>query len=282
MTADPITGLEGIAGWPGDHRAAGWWRRDGQSEAAGDVDDVFALASVTKLLTATAVLVAVEEEIVDLDEPAGPPDSTVRLLLCHASGLPFEGDKPIAAPGRRRVYGNTAFEVLGDLVAERAGVAFADYLQEAVCVPLGMHSTVVHGSPAHSGRSTVTDLMHLGRELLRPGTVLAPATLAEATTPQLPELAGVLPGFGRQAPNPWGLGFELHGEKSPHWMPAGASPGAFGHFGRSGGFLWVDPASGVACAALSDEPFGDWAVAAWPALGAAVLARSALSPPANH
>lgn len=269
------TGLEGLHDWPGTHRAAGWLRRDGTSEVAGEPDCELPLASVTKLLTTLAVLVAVEEETIDLDEPAGPPGSTVRLLLCHASGLPFDGTEPIAEPGRRRTYGNAGYEILGELLTVRTGVELADYIQEAVCLPLGMTATFVHGSPAHSGRSTLTDLIHLARELLHPGSVVAHATLAEAITPQLPHLAGVLPGFGRQDPNPWGLGFELHGEKAPHWMPEAASPRAFGHFGQSGAFLWVDPDAGIACAVLGDEPFGDWAITAWPALGAAVLARAA-------
>lgn len=238
---------------------------------AGDADRTFPLASVTKLLTALATLVAVEEEVLDLDEPAGPPGSTVRLLLCHASGLPFQGTAPVAEPGRRRIYGNAAYELLGALLEERAGIAFTDYVQEAVCVPLGMHATHVSGSPAHGGVSTVRDLLRLGHELLAPGSILAAETLAEAVRPQLPALAGVLPGYGRQRPNPWGLGFELHGHKSPHWMPPEASPETFGHFGRAGSFLWVDPCARVACAALADEPFGDWAVAAWPTLGSAVL-----------
>jgi hypothetical protein len=54
-------------------------------------------------------------------------------------------------------------------------------------------------------------------------------------------------------------------------MPASASPGAFGHFGQRGGFLWVDPVAGVACGALTDRAFGEWAVEAWPPLGEAVL-----------
>jgi len=269
------TGLESIASWPGEHRAAGWVRRDGHQESAGSADEDLPLASVTKVLTTLAALVAVEEGALDLDEPAGPPGSTVRLLLCHASGLPFDGRIPIAEPGNRRIYGNAAFEVLGEVLAEHTGVTVADYVIEAVCVPLGMLATSVHASPATSGRSTVHDLLKLGHELLHPGSVLAPSTLAEAVRPQLPELAGVLPGFGRLKPNLWGLGFELHGEKSPHWMPAEAAPEAFGHFGQAGSFLWVDPVAGVACAGLSDQPFGDWARSAWPELGRAVLAAAA-------
>lgn len=267
--------LDQLSDWPGRHRAAGWIRRDGRRDATGEADHVFALTSVTKLLAAAAVLVAVEEEAVALDEPAGPDGSTVRLLLCHASGLPLDGRAPIAPPGRRRIYGNAAFEVLGELVTERTGIAFADYLQEAVCEPLGMVATVVPGSPAHSGRGTLTDLLRFAGELLAPGRVLAPETLAEASRPQLPELTGVLPGFGPQAPNPWGLGLEVHGHKAPHWMPDEASAATFGHFGRSGTFLWVDPAAAVACVALTDAGFDDWARRAWPALGRDVLADAA-------
>lgn len=269
-----MTGLEGVAEWPGAHRAAGWLAVDGRHEEAGQVDHVYRLASVTKLLTTMAVLVAVEEETVALDEPAGPPGATVRLLLCHASGLPFDGTEPISPPGRRRIYGNAAPEVLAALVAERSGVPFADYVREAVLAPLGMGATVLGRSSAHGARSTVPDLLRLAGELLHPGRVVAPATLAEATTVQLPDLDGVLPGFGRQRPNPWGLGFEVHGRKAPHWMPPSASPATFGHFGQTGSFLWVDPVAGVACTGLSDEPFGDWARVGWPAVGDAVLAAA--------
>jgi CubicO group peptidase (beta-lactamase class C family) len=265
------TGLEGIDSWPGEHPAAGWLTADGRTATAGDADHVHRLASVTKVLSAMAVLVAVEDQTVGLDEPAGPPGSTVRLLLCHASGLPFSGATPIAAPGQRRIYGNTAYAVLGQLVAERSGIAFADYVREAVCEPLGMTRTTIGSHPAHGARAPLGDLLLLAGELLHPGRALSPATLAEATTAQLPDLKGVLPGFGRQDPNPWGLGVEIRDHKSPHWMPPDASPDTFGHFGQSGSFLWVDPHAGVACAGLSDEPFGDWAREAWPALGSAVL-----------
>ena len=92
---------------------------------------------------------------------------------------------------------------------------------------------------------------------------------------QFPGLVGVLPGFGRQDPNDWGLGLELRDAKSPHWTGTQNSPRAFGHFGRSGTFLWVDPAAGIALACLTDLDFGDWARAGWPWLSDAVLAEAA-------
>ena len=113
-------------------------------------------------------------------------------------------------------------------------------------------------------------------ELLAP-TLVAAETLAEAVSVQFPGLAGVLPGFGRQDPNDWGLGLELRDAKSPHWTGARNSPRTFGHFGRSGTFLWVDPAAGIALGCLTDLPFGDWAADAWPRLSDAVLAETARS-----
>jgi CubicO group peptidase (beta-lactamase class C family) len=227
-------------------------------------------ASVTKLFTATAVLVAAEEGSVDLDEPAGPPGATVRHLLAHASGLPFEGGRPIGRPGERRIYSNAGFDALGELVAERAEMPFREYLDAALLGPLGLRATRLEGRPSEGLRGPLADLARFGRELLRP-TVIAPETLAEATEVAFPGLSGVLPGIGPQEPNDWGLGFELKDGKEPHWTGARNSPRTFGHFGGAGTFLWVDPEAGVACAGLTDLDFGDWALEAWPALSDGVL-----------
>src|SRR5690606_39217681 len=121
-----------------------------------------------------------------------------------------------------------------------AGMPVGDYIREAVLGPLGMAASELQGSVAAHMWSTVDDLAAFAAELLAP-TLVAPETLAEATTEQFPGLAGVLPGFGNHDPNPWGLGFEIKGGKSPHWTPTTGSPRMFGHFGGAGTFLWVDP-----------------------------------------
>jgi CubicO group peptidase (beta-lactamase class C family) len=265
-----LRALEQVEAWPAENVAVAVLRAEGVVASRGDVARGFPWASVTKLLTSLAVLVAAEEGIVDLDEATGPPGATVRHLLAHASGLPLDGDRPITRPGERRIYSNTGFEVLGALLAERAEMPFADYLG-GVLEPLGLTGTAVEGSPASGASGPLGDLASLAGELLRP-TVIAPETLAEATTVAFPGLSGVLPGFGRQARNDWGLGFELRDEKSPHWTGMRNSPSTFGHFGRSGTFLWVDPAAGAACACLTDLDFGDWAREAWPRLSDAILA----------
>ena len=238
----------------------------------GAVEHEFRWASVTKLTTALATLVAAEEGVVDLDEPAGPPGSTVRHLLAHASGLPFHGDEPIAEPGKRRIYSNTGFEQLAAHVEAAAEIPFADYLRAAVFEPLEM-AAELRGSAGADVHGTLGDATRLARELLRP-TLVAPETFAEATSVQFPGLGGVLPGIGRWDPNDWGLGFELKDAKNPHWTGTRNSPRTFGHFGGAGTFLWVDPEVDLACVALSDREFDDWALEAWPRLSDAVLRGS--------
>lgn len=267
LPADPF------AGWAAGRAGAAVVSPAGV-DAAGDVGHAFRIASVTKLLTAYAVLVAVEEGSVALDEPAGHPGCTVRHLLAHAGGYAFDGTDPIAAPGRTRIYSNTGFDVLAAHVEERTGIAFAIYLHDAVIEPLGLAATELRGSPAYGVWSTVDDLAGFAGELLAPRLVAA-ETLTEATHVQFPGLAGVLPGVGRQDPCDWGLGFELKDGKVPHWTGTRNSPATFGHFGGAGTFLWVDPVVEVALVGLTDREFGPWALEAWPALSDAVLTGQA-------
>jgi CubicO group peptidase (beta-lactamase class C family) len=265
--------LQRIDEWPAANAAAGVVRDAEVVALHGPHDRRFRWASVTKLVTALAALVAAEEGVIDLDEPAGPEGSTVRHLLAHASGLPFERGGSTGRPGQRRVYSNVGFEQLAEHVAARAEMPFAEYLSAGVLRPLGMRAEL-RGSPASELHGSLDDLLLLARELQRP-TLVAAETLAEATSVQFPGLAGVLPDFGRFDPNDWGLGFELRDEKSPHWTGARNSGRTFGHFGGSGTFLWVDPDAGVALGVLTDLEFGEWAKTAWPQLSDAVLGEEA-------
>ena len=101
-------------------------------QAHGITDAVVPWASVTKVLFSLATWVAVEEGTLDLDAPAGPPGSTLRHLLAHASGLAFEGDAVLAAPGTRRIYSNTGIEVAAGVLETGAGMPWSDYVVEAV------------------------------------------------------------------------------------------------------------------------------------------------------
>jgi CubicO group peptidase (beta-lactamase class C family) len=267
--------LQQTDSWPVPDAAVAVVRADGSLAGShGPTARPFPLASVTKPLAAYAALVAYEEGAVELDEPAGPEGATVRHLLAHASGLAPDERRPLAAPGTRRIYSNAGFETLGEHIAEATGIPFPDYLREAVFEPLGMTSTTLAGkrSPARDAVSTVEDLVRFAVEVQAP-RLLDPRTVAEAMTVAFPGLAGVLPGYGQQRANDWGLGFEIRDAKSPHWTGSSSSPRTFGHFGQSGTFLWIDPDAGAACVALTDRDFGPWAVEAWPPLTDAVLAE---------
>jgi CubicO group peptidase (beta-lactamase class C family) len=248
-----VESLRAIESWGAPLAAAGVVRADGVAATHGPRDRAVRWASVTKLLTGLAALVAVEEGVVELDEP-------LRRLLSHAGE-------------RRRTYSNAGIEEAAQVVAEAAEMPWDDYFREAVVRPLGLRGSL-QGSPASEYVGPLDDLLALGRELLAP-TVVAAETLAEATTVQFPGLVGVLPSWGRMDPNDWGLAFELRDAKAPHWTGTSTSGRTFGHFGAAGTFLWIDPAAGIACGVLTDREFGDWARDAWPALSDAVVAAVA-------
>ncbi len=269
---DPVdAALAGIDAWGADHAAAAIVGPDGIRAVHGDRAHVFRWASITKLATAWAALSAVERGLLELDEAAGPPGSTIRHLLAHASGLAFEGDAVLAQPGRRRIYSNPAFDLVGRIVGERAAQPFAEALGGWVLVPLGMTSSDLVDRPSHGLHGTIADLATFARELLRP-TLLEPATARLATAVAFPGIKGVVPGVGAFDPCDWGLGPELRDAKHPHWMGERNSPEAFGHFGGAGTFLWVDPVADIALAVMTDREFGPWALEAWPRLSDEVLA----------
>ena len=259
-----------IARWPVGMVAAAWNLPNGEVRRYGPTDTTFKLASVTKPLFAHAILIASEEGTLALDTPLGPEGSTVAHLLAHASGLGPETKDPVTTPGTRRIYSNAGFELLGQALTRAAGMPAADYLREAVCDSLGMSATWLLGSPAHGAESTVDDLIRFCAEWLSP-TLLAPVTATRAYSPFLEELSGVLPGFGRQDPNPWGLGFEIRGRKQPHWTGLSADQATFGHFGAAGTFLWIDPNQKRFAVALTDTAFGNWAADHWPPFNDRVL-----------
>jgi CubicO group peptidase (beta-lactamase class C family) len=274
-SARPFDGsvLDAVDGWGAPTAAIAVVDAGGLVAARGPLDVALPWASVTKLVTACAVLVGVSRGVIALDDPAGPAGATVRHLLAHAGGLPFDGPGTITPPGRTRIYSNTGFDLLGAALEGAAERPFEELLADWVLGPLSMPATRLEGRPSEGLVGPVAALAALAWELLDP-RVLPPGLVAQASAVAFPGLRGVLPGFGLQDPCDWGLGFEIRDGKSPHWTGSRNSPATFGHFGRSGTFLWVDPRAGLALACLTDRPFGAWAGEAWPALSDAVLAAA--------
>jgi CubicO group peptidase (beta-lactamase class C family) len=242
----------------------------GEVATHGDTDRVFHLASVTKLLTAWAIHISCEEGSLHLEDSVGQSGCTVLHLLAHAGGYSFDGDQPIASPGARRIYSNTGYELLGQHLEQMTDISISDYVQEAVCEPLQMTSTQLRGSPAKDAWSNVHDLIAFATELQNP-SLIAKETYIRAVTPAFPELAGMVPGFGKSNPSLWGLGPEIKGLKDPHWTAPHGATSTFGHFGSAGTFLWVDPVSDTAVVLLSQTPFDDWGTSHWPGFNQTVL-----------
>jgi CubicO group peptidase (beta-lactamase class C family) len=175
------------------------------------------------------------------------------------------------APAQRRVYSNAGIDLAAELVERATELPFARYLDEAVVRPLHLTNTLLDGAPSRDGVSTVADLARVLHELLSSTGLLSAPMRADLDTVQYPGLRGVLPGFGMQDPNDWGLGFEIRGGKSPHWTGPTNSAATFGHFGQSGTMMWLDPQAQLGLVALTDRDFDDWARTGWPALADAVL-----------
>src|ERR1700722_11747827 len=144
--------LDLVAGWPVETAAVGvvpvgatpppaGGRRPDPADSVGPLKRPFPWASVTKPATALAVLVAVEEGSLTLDEPAGPEGSTVRHLLAHASGLGPEPGPPRPRRGTPRISSKPGSPLRGRLIGDRAGMPFARYLHEGLLEPLGMAAT---------------------------------------------------------------------------------------------------------------------------------------------
>ena len=252
---------------------------------AGRIDEVFPFASVTKPIVAWSALVAVERGLLDLEAPAGAgtahsaagamlPGATVRHLLAHASGIAFDSDAVLAAPGTRRIYSNRGIEILGERLQEATATPLERWVETTVLEPLGMSSVLVPGSPAHSGEGTARDLAVFAGELAAPRLISA-SLAAEATSVVFPGLDGVLPGYGRQAPTAFGLGVEVRGHKHPHWTGRASSLATFGHFGQSGSFIWVDPEARRQAVFLGERRFAAVHKDAWPDLCDQILALEA-------
>lgn len=242
---------------------------------AGDVDQVFEWKSVTKPLSALAILIAIDQGSLALDQvvplDVSEDEITVKHLLAHVSGLSFDRGGRVNPVGERRIYSNWGFEELAEFVGTELNRPFDAWVRESVLEPLELDS-VIFTNAAHGARGNVLDVLGLGLELAEP-TLLSHALWESATTVQFPGLSGLLPGYGPQTQNDWGLGLEIKDSKTPHWTGSSNSSQTFGHFGASGSFLWVDPHHHLVAAFLGARPFGSTHLTWWPSLNDQIIAE---------
>lgn len=182
------------------------------------MDTQFPVASVSKSVVATAVLLLVERGLLSLDTAVGDAGSTVHHLLSHTSGLghwdavggierfcslsPADRRSGVRASARRFApgagwsYSGLGFFLLGDLVEQHTGRPYGDFVGAEVLAPLGMARSVSGTAPAGRapvlGAATVPgtdDLWSTAADLprfsaaLRAGELLSPGSYRSMTTP---------------------------------------------------------------------------------------------------
>ncbi len=275
------------------------------------LDTMFDVASLTKVVaTTTAAMILLEEGRIRLIDPVakyvpdfgkyGKDRITIRDLMTHMSGLrpdvdlgdSWEGhdaairlgteEIPVAAPGRRFIYSDINYFMLGEIVERVTKMKLDVFVRERVFQPLGMRDSmfnppralygriaptqpatlrgVVHdptsrrmgGVAGHAGLfSTAADLAIFCRMLLDGGAVgsarvLSPLAVERMTSPASP--AGEA--------NIRGLGWDVDSSYSSNrgeFLPLGS----YGHTGFTGTSLWIDPASRVFVVFLSNRVHPD-------------------------
>jgi len=251
-----------LAGWPEGSAAIVVRRHEGRLvdvASVGDESVVRPWASISKLAVAVAYGIEVDWGTHSYEETVRASGRMALEHLSHATGFGLEEGDPRVEPMTKRVYSNYAVDLLVEHVVEDASAA--DWLNNRIFSGLGMTSTSLVGRPSAGVEGSTRDLATFLKCFLL-GSLLGESTLTRILTPYGPSLAGIVPGWGRFDPCPWGLGPELRGAKE-HWMgdwPATAA----GHFGQSGALALFDRSEGIGVVATSPEPFGPWAVDLWP------------------
>ena len=166
--------------------------------AQATVDTAYHYGSMTKLVTAVAVMKLVESKAVDLDAPIARyiPEFpaafgiTVRNLLSHSSGLPDpEADHLVSiggetmprlddvlvsfladlhkldfAPGTSSAYSNWNYLLLGILVERVSGMPYETFVTESILRPLGMEHTAFRHADEPAGTSVASPIIASERE----------------------------------------------------------------------------------------------------------------------
>lgn len=169
----------------GDHiiweQGFGW--ADREKLIPADANTMYSLASISKPLTATALMTLAAAGKIDLDKPVNdylgeakirarignPDDATVRRVANHSSGLPehfqffyrneswrapsfdetiLRFGNLVTLPGEQFQYSNLGYGVLSDIICRVSGKSFADYMRQEVFLKLGMTRSAVGNDTA--------------------------------------------------------------------------------------------------------------------------------------
>ena len=159
-----------------------WGMADRENQIPATPHTMYSLASISKPITATGIMVLVEKGLIDIADPANnylgsaqlnghsfnAKGATVRRLLDHSSGLPlhyqfFYEDEPytrppmditilrygnlVTKPGERWQYSNLAYGILDYIIERTSGRSYSDFMRNEVFLPLGLNHTTVDIGP---------------------------------------------------------------------------------------------------------------------------------------
>jgi CubicO group peptidase (beta-lactamase class C family) len=183
LVAEGVPSLAVAAARDGEiHWEAAFGWADRERRVLATPHTLYSLASISKPITATAVMLLHQRGLLDPDLPVnrylgdaklatrvgGEEEATVRRVANHTSGLPlhchfFYADEPyqrpsmdetlrrygnlITAPGERFQYSNLGYGVLDYLITRLSGTTYADFMREEVFLPLGMNRAAIGVPP---------------------------------------------------------------------------------------------------------------------------------------
>jgi CubicO group peptidase (beta-lactamase class C family) len=261
----------------------------------------YRIGSITKTFTAVAILQLREAGVLDLDDTLGRhlpdapyPESTLRDLLCHRSGVTAEprgpwwertpgvdwdtlterNREPVQALPARLAhhYSNLGYALLGEVVARRRGESWYDAVRSRILQPLSLSDTTYHPE-LDPARGTSRDPRSgvLMQEPTHDSAAMAPAGQLWSTVGDLARWGSFIVN-GRTDVLPRHVLREMHtvaaGEpQTQHhgayglgfrliWRPKST---AVGHTGSMPGFLaalFTDAASGVGAAVVTNATTG--------------------------
>jgi uncharacterized protein YbbC (DUF1343 family)/CubicO group peptidase (beta-lactamase class C family) len=285
------------------------------------VDTVFDLASLTKVVaTTTAVMMLVEDGRIRLVDPVakfipefgryGKDRVTIRDLLTHMSGLRPDVDVsldwvgydraielaseevPAAPPGRRFIYSDINYFLLGDVVARVSGRPFEAFARDRIFLPLGMKDTMFNPPASLAPRIAPTQACtRYGWPCEGEGMTMLRGIVHDPTARRMGGVAGhagvfgtaddlarfcrmllgggAIPGGARVLsplavarmtspatpagePNVRGFGWDIDSSFSAN-RGEFMPLGSYGHTGFTGTSIWIDPATRVYIVFLSSR-----------------------------
>lgn len=211
--APDVPGASVLVGWNGEIvYCRGFGMANLEDSIPAYAETSYRVASITKPFTATAIMMLVEEGLIDYDDaltdifpgfPEYGSQITLRQLLHNTSGLPDYYDitqrnrrprsdaevvelmatlnQPETEPGTTYHYSATSYAMVAAAVEEVSGLGYADFLQQRIFAPLGMTGSFTRRSDARPDQPIANRYQQeeQGFRLIRPSSLSYPLGASE-------------------------------------------------------------------------------------------------------